>query len=107
MSDENNWEVRKMKLTQEQKVQLLSEPGMLAIGDFLAVESRTKENNTYWTASVVVGNSTLKFEIEPLEAGQLKTIARYTKVYVHFSEFTFQKSGMTIKRALKITVDAQ
>lgn len=93
-----------MPLTNEQKVQLLSEPKLLAVADFLGVESRTKDNNTYWTMTAVVGQSTQRFEVEPLEAGKLKTVKKYGRIIVEYTEFHFQKSGMTVKRAQEILI---
>jgi len=93
-------------LTNEQKIQLLSESRMIAIADFLAVDKRTAANaKEYFTLSAVVGNSTVKFDTTPETAGYLRTLKKYSRIFVTFEEFTFNNSGTTVKKA--IAVDAE
>lgn len=93
-------------MTAEQKVQLLSEPALVAIGDLLGVEERKKDTTTYYTAILAVGTSTERFELEAVDAGKLQTVRKYTRVYVSFQEFTFRQSGMTVKRAKTVIVES-
>lgn len=94
-----------MSLTNEQKVQLLSEPNLLAIGDFLGVEEREAKGAKYYNMTAVVGQSTQKFEIEAVEYGKLMNMKKYARVYISFREFTFASSGNTVKRAINILTE--
>lgn len=91
-----------MAMTEGQRAQLVSEPGLLAVGDFLALESRTKGEVTYWNAKLVVGDSTQEFDIKPEQVTLFQNVKKYSRCIVQYTEFRFQKSGMTVKRAVAI-----
>lgn len=94
-------------MTNEQKVQLLSEPTLVAVADYLTVDKRTGKNNgvDYYTLSALVGSSTLKFETDAETVGFLRSLKKYSRIYISFDEMTFHNSGQTVKRAQKVTVE--
>lgn len=83
-------------------VQLVSEPGLLAVGDFMALETKPKGEVTYFSIKLVVGDSTQEFDIKPEMVPVVQGLRKYARLVVQFSEFRFQKSGMTVKRATAI-----
>lgn len=93
-----------MAITNEQKNKLLETTGLVAIGDLLNVDERTKGQDTYYTLNLVVGSSTERFELRAVDAGMLKQASRYSRVIVRFDTITFQKSGMTVKRAQEVLI---
>jgi hypothetical protein len=94
-----------MSIQGQVAVQLLSEPKLVAVCDFLGTESRNGNNGTeYHSLKAVVGNSTQSFDIEPILVGQAKTFKKYSRVLIEFEEFTFRNSGNTVKKALALTL---
>jgi hypothetical protein len=91
-------------MDKEKLVQLLSEPGLIAVGDFVDVTSRPGKTAdiTYYAVNMLVGSSTERFDIKAEAYGMLKTAKRYQRCYVVFTETTFRQSGNTVKNAVSV-----
>lgn len=90
------------KQKEEALLALVSKPGLVAVGDFVDVSQRTGNNQKeYFNASIIVGSSTERFDIEPALFAQLASVQKYKPVALRFEEIRFRESGNVLKKAVE------